>query len=201
MPIYSLPTSSTNDARNLLLTAVLTSLLASASACGSDAKDDPGKGGSSAAGSSHGGTSSTAGKGSSGGTKSGGSAGSAEQPTLGGASEGGASSDDGGSGGNAESSGGSSAGTGGSSGGSGSGDGTLPGNGVWNCIEAGTSCICQNNGDPKSTNVCTGTYECCFAVPLGESTRCQCQDPGTSKCSDLAGVFGPTGKVVDHCPP
>jgi hypothetical protein len=83
--------------------------------------------------------------------------------------------------------------------GSGSGDGTLPGNDVWNCIAGGTSCICQNNADPNSANTCTGTYPCCFASPLGASTRCQCQDPYTSKCSDFADAFG--GKVVDHCPP
>jgi len=183
----------------LLLATALVGLVATTPACSSSSPDDATKSDPSSAGA--GGT--TGGKSSS--TAGNGLGGAGKTSTLGGASSDGGAGDES-SGAEPEGGGGASAGNsssgGSSSGGAGSGgSGTLPGNDVWSCIAAGTSCICQNNADPKDASTCTGTYECCFAVPLGNSTRCQCQDPYTSKCEDLAGVFGDAGKVVAHCPP
>jgi hypothetical protein len=70
---------------------------------------------------------------------------------------------------------------------------------VWACIEGGTSCICQSGALPRDASICAKTYPCCFTAPLGAVTRCQCQDPGQSKCSDLAAFTG--GTVVTTCPP
>ncbi|HVY32596.1 MAG TPA: hypothetical protein VHB79_38935 [Polyangiaceae bacterium] len=186
----------------LLAAGALTGLFAGAAACSSDSSDDSAAGGSSASGSGSGGTSSSsggdnnndAGKASNsggttsnnGGTTAGGNAAAGGEPDNGGGTASGGTSH-----------GGTSSAAGSSSGGS----STLPGDDNWACIQAGTSCICQNNSNPKDASVCTGTYKCCFAVPLGASTRCQCQDPYTSKCEDLAHALSSDGRVVDHCPP
>jgi hypothetical protein len=204
MSFHSTHGSSVVRPLRLLLASALTGLVATAAACSSDSTDDPAKGGTSASGSANGGTaSSTAGKGANDAGKASGTGGTVAEGAGGEPASGGAPENGGGAAAGTTGNGGSSSGTagsGGASAGSGGG-GALPGNDVWNCVEAGGSCICQNNGDAQSANVCTGEYKCCFALPLGAATRCQCQDPGASKCSDLAGVFGPSGKVVDHCPP
>jgi len=200
MSVHSARPSTVFQPLPFLLAGAFTALLATAAACSSDSKDDPAKGGASASGASSGGSSSsTAGKGANDAGKASSAGGTVDDGTGGDASPGGAPGDGGGGdAAGAQGDGGSSPGTGGSSS-AGSGNGTLPGDDVWNCVAGGTSCICQNNADPNSANTCTGTYPCCFAIPLGASTRCQCQDPYTSKCSDFADAFG--GKVVDHCPP
>lgn len=201
-----MPTSLTHASSGVrslcfLLAATLTGLVAALTACSSESKDAPAKGGTSAMDSETGGSSNSAGKATSDAGKSGNTGGASDDGAAGDTSSG-AAPDDGGTAAAGASdggspSGGSSSGVGGSAG---SGNGaTLPGDDVWNCIEAGTSCICQNNGDPKSANSCTATYKCCFTIPLGTTTRCQCQDPYSSKCSDLASFN--SGKVVDHCPP
>lgn len=201
MSFHPMPAFSGFRPLRFLLASALTGLVASAAACSSDSKDDPAKGGTSASGG--GGTASNnAGKSANDAGKASGAGGTVSEGAGGDTPSGGAPDDGSGAAAGAPSDGGSSSGTGGSSSaGSGNGVGTLPGNDVWNCIAAGTTCICQNNGDPSNANTCTGTYECCFAGPFANGTRCQCQDPNTSTCSDLASVFGPSGRVVDHCPP
>ncbi len=141
--------------------------------CGGSKSADSGAGGdSSKGGDSAQGGASSGGTSSSGGAASGGSA-------SGGAATGGASASGGATG----------------TGGAGAGDKT------WACVEAGGSCICDDDAQPDSTDpkACTGTYPCCFTAHLGPVTRCQCQDPGGSACSDLAAYLG--GEVFETCPP
>jgi hypothetical protein len=209
MALHSKQASSTLSKLGLLLTAsAVAGLFGTAAACSSDSSDDPAKGGSSASGSSSGGTSAN-GAGESNndaGTASnnGGTASNNGGTSTGGdTASGGMPDENGGTAAGGKNQGGTSSSAGSSSGGSSSGGSSssnLPGDDNWTCVEAGGSCICQNNANPKDANSCTGTYKCCYAVPLGGSTRCQCQDPGTSKCEDLAHFFGPQGKVVDSCP-
>lgn len=200
MSFHSKFVGSTFQHVGLFLTAgALVGLVSSAAACSSDSNNDPAKGGASAAGSGSGGTSSTsAGTGTNDAGKANDNGGTGNVAGSDAAS-GGAPDESGGTAAGGNSQGGSSATAGSSSGGSDSG--TMPGDDNWACVEAGGSCICQNNANPKDANSCTGTYKCCFAVPLGASTRCQCQDPYTSKCEDLAHALTKDGKVVDHCPP
>lgn len=204
MAFHSKQASSTFSHLGLLLTATaVASLLGAAAACSSDSSDGPATGGTSASGSSSGGTSSNnAGEGNSDAGKASNTGGSGSGATGGDTASGGMPDENGGTAAGGKNSGGSSSGgkdSGGSSSG-GSSSSNLPGDDNWACVEAGGSCVCQNNSNPKDASVCTGTYKCCYAVPLGASTRCQCQDPGTSKCEDLAHFFGPDGKVVDSCP-
>jgi len=94
--------------------------------------------------------------------------------------------------------GGATAHAGSSLGGSASAGETSSGGEIWGCIEAGGVCICQNDTDKAHESVCTGTYKCCATIPFAGATRCQCQDPGTTKCVD-----DPANnvKVVAKCPP
>jgi hypothetical protein len=163
--------------------AGLLGLLLATAACSSDSKSD----------------SSTAGKGGTSTSSAGGSA-DGGAPDSGGSSSGGSStggSSKGGTAAGGTATGGSAAG-GTATGGTASGGATGSGGGIWGCVEAGGSCICQNNTDKQHESVCTATYECCFTLPFAGAIRCQCQDPGNTKCEAPAGSGA---EVVDKCPP
>ena len=158
-------------------------------ACGSDDDDDDGAAGSPQAG--HAGTTSGGGGSSGNADNAGAGMSDAGEPDGGGgdSTATGGTSSDGGRGG--------SAGTSGTAGTAGTSSTATD----WACVEAGGACICQSNsGSQGGQTVCTGTYNCCYTLPVASFTRCQCQTLDEASCKAFDNSDYGTA-VVDHCPP